>query len=141
MNCSVNENMEIVSEETSVECSLHALTFGAEKVTIAFNDHLLKIENFERKDLVCSAPDCVVQPKDILTHGCVAEPNSSDGFYLTRAVNFSPTNNMRVELMRFTFSPPIIKMPGQYIILLIYQYIINISNFIFTKTNIYFTDF
>ena len=69
--------------------------------------------NQPNADPCCGAPDFVVQPKDILTHSCVSDPNGPDGFHLTRSVKFSPKDNLRAELMRFSFSPPVIKMPGE----------------------------
>ena len=106
--------MELVPSQTTIESSIRVLTFGADRVSVAFNDQQLNIDRFERRDLICGAPERTIQPVNILTHSTANDINEDDGYHNQRIIKFTPINGTRIELMRFTTVFQNQKLPGEF---------------------------
>ena len=109
MRCLISESMSV--EHTVVESSIKVLTFGAESVGVALNDEQLQIERFERRDLICGAPECTINPRNISTHSTAVDLNANQGYVKQRFLKFTPVNATKIELMRFTTNVEDQKIP------------------------------
>lgn len=110
----MNEEMELVHGQTVIESSIRVLTFGADRCSVAFNDQMLNVDRFERRDLICGAPERTIHPVNILTHSSAEDINSEDGYHQQRVIKFTPINGTRIELMRFSTTFQNQKLPGKH---------------------------
>lgn len=93
-----------------IETSIRVLTFGTDKLVLAFNDEQTNLTYFEESDLLKPETSEMINPVNIRLHSIIKA--ATGGYEKQRILKFNPINGAKIEVMRFNMQKnPNTKLP------------------------------